>query len=198
MPTPRFVCKACCLDKNHCVNRKEEGFLSGILEGIKDIRRALRDSCHEWRLTNYKVVNGCTLLELQEESSFQEWEDAMGQDSVHLTEKAYGKLAEEIFPMSEGFEAVFSGGKRERGRRRRRGRTQSSQEGSRGCTAALLDKGEEEAGEDEAAVVPPEEDVEATSRAAMPEAMASALLAATVAMPETKGKAVKKSLGNFA
>jgi hypothetical protein len=41
-----------------CVNRMEEGFLSGILEGIKDIRRALRDSCHEWRLTNYKVVNG--------------------------------------------------------------------------------------------------------------------------------------------
>jgi hypothetical protein len=40
-----------------CVNRKEEEFLSCILEGIKDIRRALRDSCHEWRLTNYKVVN---------------------------------------------------------------------------------------------------------------------------------------------
>jgi hypothetical protein len=111
VPTPRFVCKACCLDKNHCVNRREEGFLSGILEGIKEIRRAQRDSCHDWRLTNYKVVNGCTLLGLQEESSFQEWEDAMGQDSVHLTERAYGKLAEK---MSEGFEAVFSGGKRER------------------------------------------------------------------------------------
>ncbi len=74
VPTPRFVCKACCLDKNHCVNRREEGFLSGILEGIKEIRRVLRDSCHEWRLTNYKVVNGCTLLGLQEESSFHECE----------------------------------------------------------------------------------------------------------------------------
>jgi hypothetical protein len=52
---------------------------------------------------------------LQEESSFQEWEDAMGQDSVHLTEKAYGKLAEGIFQMSEDFEALFSGGKREGG-----------------------------------------------------------------------------------
>ena len=114
VPTPRCVCKACCLDKNHCVNRREEGFLSGILEGIKEIRRALRDSCHEWRISNYKVVNGCTLLGLQEESSFHEWEEAMGQDSVHLTEAGYGKMAEEIFQMSEGFEAVFSGGKRER------------------------------------------------------------------------------------
>ncbi len=26
VPTPRFVCKACCIDKNHCVNRSEEGF----------------------------------------------------------------------------------------------------------------------------------------------------------------------------
>jgi hypothetical protein len=114
VPTPRFVCNACCTDKNHCVNRKEEGYLSGILEGIKDIRRALRDSCHEWRVSNYKVVNGCTLLGLQDDSSFQEWEDAMGQDPVHFTEKAYGKLAEGIFQMSEGLEAVFSGGKRER------------------------------------------------------------------------------------
>jgi hypothetical protein len=114
VPTPRFVCKACCIDKNHCVNRREEGFLSGILEGIKEIRRVLRDSCHEWRLTNYKVVNGCTLLGLQEESSFHEWEEAMGQDPVHLTESGYGKMAEEIFQISEGFEAVFSGGKRER------------------------------------------------------------------------------------
>ncbi len=114
VPTPRCVCKACCLDKNHCVNRREEGFLTGILEGIKEIRRALRDSCHEWRISNYKVVNGCTLLGLQEESSFHEWEEAMGQDSVHLTEAGYGKMAEEIFQMSEGFEAVFSGGKRER------------------------------------------------------------------------------------
>jgi hypothetical protein len=114
VPTPRCVCKACCLDKNHCVNRREEGFLTGILEGIKEIRRVLRDSCHEWRISNYKVVNGCTLLGLQEESSFHEWEEAMGQDSVHLTEAGYGKMAEEIFQMSEGFEAVFSGGKRER------------------------------------------------------------------------------------
>ena len=54
------------------------------------------------------------MLGLQEESSFQEWEEAMGQDPVHLTESGYGKMAEEIFQISEGFEAVFSGGKRER------------------------------------------------------------------------------------
>jgi hypothetical protein len=140
--------------KNHCVNRREEGFLSGILEGIKEIRHVLRDSCHEWRLTNYKVVNGCTLLGLQEESSFHEWEEAMGQDSVHLTESGYGKMAEEIFQISEGFEAVFSGGKRERGRRRRRSRTPSSLEGSCGCMVACLDRGE---GDMEAVALPEEE-----------------------------------------
>ncbi len=56
VPSPRFVCKACCLDRTHCSNRKEEGFLSSLLSGIKEIRRSIRDSCHEWRVSNYKVV----------------------------------------------------------------------------------------------------------------------------------------------
>ncbi len=61
VPSPRHICQPCCQEKTHCINRGEEGFLSGILDGIKDIRRAVRDACHEWRVTNYKVVNGCTL-----------------------------------------------------------------------------------------------------------------------------------------
>jgi hypothetical protein len=35
----------------------------------------------------------------------------MGTDSVHLTEMAYRKIAESITQMSEGRDAVFSGGK---------------------------------------------------------------------------------------
>jgi hypothetical protein len=113
VPTPRNVCQACCQDKGHCTNRREEGFLSGILGGLKDIRRAIRDACHEWRVANYKVVNGCTLLGLQEDSSYEAWEGDMGSDPVHLTDQGYGKLAESIFQMAEGIDAVFSGGKRE-------------------------------------------------------------------------------------
>ncbi len=100
--SPRFVCKACCLDKTHCTNRKEEGFLSGMLNGIKEIRRVIRDSCHEWRVSNYKVVNVCTMLDLQEESDYSAWEEAMGEDPVHLTSQAYGKMADCIFQMAEG------------------------------------------------------------------------------------------------
>ncbi len=79
VPSPRFVGKACCLDKYHqCTNRKEEGLLSGMLSGIKEIRRVIRDSCHEWRVSNYKVVNVCTMLDLQEESDYSAWEGAIG------------------------------------------------------------------------------------------------------------------------
>jgi hypothetical protein len=113
VPSPRHVCQPCCQEKGHCTNRGEAGFLLGILEGIKDIRRAVRDACHEWRITNYKVVNGCTLLGLNENSGYEEWEGAMGTDSVHLTEPAYRKIAECITQMSEGRDAMFSGGKRE-------------------------------------------------------------------------------------
>jgi hypothetical protein len=113
VPSPRYVCKACCSDKNHCTNRGEEGFLSGMLSGIKEIRRVIRDSCHEWRVSNYKVVNICTMLDLQEESDYSAWEGAMGEDPVHLTSQAYGKLADCIFQMAEGRDAVFSGGKRD-------------------------------------------------------------------------------------
>ncbi len=97
VPSPRFVCKACCLDRTHCSNRKEEGFLSGLLSGIKEIRRSIRDSCHEWQVSNYKVVNVCTMLDLQEESDYAAWAWAMGEDPVHLTKQAYGKLADGIF-----------------------------------------------------------------------------------------------------
>jgi hypothetical protein len=113
VPSPRHICQACCQDKGYCTNRREEGFLSGILGGLKEIRRAIKDSCHEWRLANYKVVNCCTLLGLQEDSCFEAWEGAMGADPVHLTDQGYGKLADSIFQMAEGIDAVFSGGQRE-------------------------------------------------------------------------------------
>jgi hypothetical protein len=35
------------------------------------------------------------------------------EDPVHLTKQAYGKLADGIFQMAEGRDAVFSGGKRD-------------------------------------------------------------------------------------
>ncbi len=54
LPFPRHICQACCQDKGHCTNRREEGFLSRILGGLKEIRRAIRDSCHEWRVATTK------------------------------------------------------------------------------------------------------------------------------------------------
>jgi hypothetical protein len=80
IPLPRYICLACCDDTSHCTNRKEEGFISGILEGLREIRRQLKDACHDWKVANYKVVNGCTLLGLTEESNFSSWEAAMGLD----------------------------------------------------------------------------------------------------------------------
>ncbi len=62
---------------------------------------------------NYKEVNCCTLLGLHEDSSFEAWEGAMGADPVHLTDQGYGKLADSIFQMAEGIDAIFSGRKRE-------------------------------------------------------------------------------------
>jgi hypothetical protein len=37
----------------------------------------------------------------------------MGEDPVHLTSQAYGKMADCIFQMAEGRDAVFSSGKRD-------------------------------------------------------------------------------------
>jgi hypothetical protein len=49
-----------------------------MLEGLREIRRELKDSCHNWKIANYKVVNGCTLLGLTEDSDCVAWEAAMG------------------------------------------------------------------------------------------------------------------------
>ncbi len=48
--------------------------MATMLSGLKEIRRELKESFHEWKLANYKVVNGCTLLDLTEESEFQAWD----------------------------------------------------------------------------------------------------------------------------
>jgi hypothetical protein len=112
VPLPRYVCQPCCLIEDHCTNRKEKDFLPTMLNGLKEIRRELKEACHEWKLANYKVINGCTLLGLTEESEFHSWDEMMGKDPVHLTGNGHVKLANEIVRMAEGPDAVFSGGKR--------------------------------------------------------------------------------------
>ncbi len=112
-PLPRYLQQPCCLDKTHCLNRKEEGYLSGMMASIKEIRRDMKDACHEMRVSNYKVVNRCTLLDLSEESDSSSWIEAMGTDPVHLTEAGLTKLADSVLKISESTDSSFSGGKRD-------------------------------------------------------------------------------------
>ncbi len=58
VPLPRYVCQPCCLAADHCTNRKDQDFLPSLLGGLKEVRRELKEACHEWKLANYKVVNG--------------------------------------------------------------------------------------------------------------------------------------------
>ncbi len=115
--------------------------------GLREIRRELKDACHDWKVANYKVVNGCTLLGLTEESDFSSWEAAMGSDPVHLTDAALGTMAGLLCEMAEGNDAMFSGGKRAL-EDRRTDRRRLSREGSRGSTDPARD---EAAVEDKAA-----------------------------------------------
>jgi hypothetical protein len=140
IPLPRYICLPCCDDRSHCTNRKEEGFISGILEGLREIRRELKDACHDWKVANYKVVNRCTLLGLTEESDFSAWETAMGSDPVHLTDAALGIVAGQLCEMAEGNNAMFSGAGREPWRTRRTDRRRLSREGTRGSTDPARDE----------------------------------------------------------
>jgi hypothetical protein len=72
----------------------------------------MKDACHDWKVANYKVVNGCTLLGLTEDSDYASWETAMGTDPIHLTDGALGRMAGQIFEMAEESDSMFSGGKR--------------------------------------------------------------------------------------
>jgi hypothetical protein len=77
-----------------------------MMAGIKEVRRDMKDACHEMIVSNYKVVNDCTLLELSEESDSSSWIESMGTDPVHLTEAGYAKLAASVLKVSS-----LSGGK---------------------------------------------------------------------------------------
>jgi hypothetical protein len=112
VPLPRYVCQPCCLAADHCTNRKDQDFLPSLLGGLKEVRRELKEACHEWKLANYKVVNGCTLLDLTEESEFTAWDSMMGKDPAHLTGDGFAKLASGVLRAAEGPDVVFSGGKR--------------------------------------------------------------------------------------
>ncbi len=72
----------------------------------------MKDACHDWKVANCKVVNGCTLLGLTEESDVAAWEAAMGMDPVHMTDGALGKMAGQLCEMAESSDSMFSGGKR--------------------------------------------------------------------------------------
>jgi hypothetical protein len=84
-----------------------------MMASIKEIRRDMKDACHEMRVSNYKVVNGCTLLDLSEEADGNSWIEAMGEDPVHLTEAGLTKLAASVLKISESTDSSFSGGKRD-------------------------------------------------------------------------------------
>ncbi len=84
-----------------------------MMASIKEIRRDMKDACHEMRVSNYKVVNCCTLLDLSEEADGNSWIEAMGEDPVHLTEAGLTKLAASVLKISESTDSSFSGGKRD-------------------------------------------------------------------------------------
>ncbi len=57
-PQCRYLGCACCQDKGHCTNRGEENYRRRMLDGIKEIRREIKDLCHEEQIPLYKVVIG--------------------------------------------------------------------------------------------------------------------------------------------
>ncbi len=112
-PQCRYL-RPCCDDQAHCTNCEEELYRRKLLDGIKDIRRALKDLCHDERIHLYKVVNPCGILGLYEESRSWESSASLGSDPVHLAGGGYAKLAEGIVKQVEEDAVDFNGGKRGR------------------------------------------------------------------------------------
>jgi hypothetical protein len=60
-PLPRYIIP-CCGDEDHITNRTDENFKQGIVDGLGEVRRSLKDLIFGKKLRNFKIMDPLSLM----------------------------------------------------------------------------------------------------------------------------------------
>jgi hypothetical protein len=60
-PLPRYIIP-CCNDADHITNRTDENFKQGVVDGLGEVRRSLKDLIFGKKLRNFKILDPLSLM----------------------------------------------------------------------------------------------------------------------------------------
>jgi hypothetical protein len=92
-PLPRYIIP-CCGDEEHITNRTEENFKVGVVDGLSEVRRSLKDLIFGKKLRNFKVMDPLDLM--------------YGDDEEGRKRGCWNPL-DPIHPSSAGYDALVQG-----------------------------------------------------------------------------------------
>jgi len=96
-PLPRYIGRPCCAAAGHITNKDDPTFVEDVVEKTADYRRWARDTLHKMRVLGLRTVNPWPLLSANEDdNSSDAAEQTWAADGVHLVDRKYIKLAEEL------------------------------------------------------------------------------------------------------
>jgi hypothetical protein len=93
-PFPRYVTAGCCLDPEHCSNRRFQDFRQHLLGSLELLRKNFKDFMYYDGRRNMKILDQC--MDIRSMSDRDVW----GQDPIHTTEAVYTKIAASVIKIS--------------------------------------------------------------------------------------------------
>jgi hypothetical protein len=60
-PLPRYIIP-CCGDADYITNRTDENFKQGVVDGLSEVRRSLKDKKNGKKLRNFKILDPLNLM----------------------------------------------------------------------------------------------------------------------------------------
>jgi hypothetical protein len=95
-PLPRYIIAGCCVNPDHCSNRRWQGFKEDIYTSLELLRKNFKDFLFYEGRRNVKVLDPC--VDIRNMDDTEVWKE---EDPVHPVKDMYKKIADTVVRMSD-------------------------------------------------------------------------------------------------